>query len=147
MPTLNKDVNLPEEIDLWSEEFITDISHFPAVENVGCNVYLIENNEIACVARIGSLYDGIVRVYLNNDAALERFKDDYAVKVLGAHASFPFNQRTGWYEMGMAADDDISRRGLTIVDKFHFDLGIASKMRYSHIVGYGKLSTIKAPKE
>lgn len=138
--SLNSDNNLPEGIDVLSDEFADDIIRWGSIRRVGYDVYILKDNAILCTAMIGSSYNGHVRVYLNTTEAFEIFKDVEIFKVLGKHGSLPFNSHTGWYEIGMTADeDDDFCIGLAIVDKLYFDLGIASKMRYSHILGYGNL--------
>lgn len=134
----NREYNLPEGVDFYSPEFIQDIFRYPAIGNVGNEVYILRDNAVLCTAHIGSSYMDHVRVYLTSPEALEIFKDDYAVKFLGKHASFPFGINTGFYEFGLNVDDSEDRGvGLTIVDKRDFDWGFASKMRYAHIPGFG----------
>lgn len=132
----NAEYNLPDNVDLYSEQLANDFSRRPAVNNISNGVYILRDNKIVCEAMIGSSYRGIVRVYLKEEG-LEIFKDDYAVRILGKHASFPFHDVTGFYAFGLIGDDPEDRGvGLTIVDKLDFDFGFASRMRYSHIPGF-----------
>lgn len=140
----NKYFNLPEGIDVFSADFATDVARWGTLRGVGEDVYVIKNNEILCTARIGSSYNGHVRIYLNSPEAFEIFKDVEVFKVLGKDGSLPFNQVTGWFEMCMTRDDDDEFcLDLTIVDKLYFDLGISSKMRFGHIPGFGEGRTVR----
>lgn len=134
---MDNEYNLPEGTEILHDTLIKDCAKFPAVE--GCkDIYILKNNEILCSARVGSSYNGQVLVYLENEEALEIFKNDIGVRILGKNAPFPFYEKTGWYVFGRFDEEDEERGvGLTIVDKFAFAFGIASEMRYSHIPGYG----------
>lgn len=132
----NAEYNLPENADFHSDEFILDISRFPAVGKCGEVVYLIKDNAILCTGIVGSTYANKATVYLDNPEALAIFKDDEYVKVLGKNAPFPFDINTGWYMFGIRQESEDRGVGITIVSKTNFDFGIASKMRYGHIPGF-----------
>lgn len=142
MTALLNDYNLPSTVDIYSDAYIKSIGMFPAIENVARDVYIIRNNEIVCTGRVGSSYMGEAIVYLENEEAIEVFKDDALVKSLGRNAPFPFLINAGWYSFGRFDDEDEERGvGLTVVDKFAFDFGIASTLRYAHIAGFGNKMT------
>lgn len=134
----NLEYNLPDGIDFYSQDFVLDLMRYPAVEGTGRDVYILKDNVILCLGRVGSSYRSHVMVYLENQEALEIFRDDEGVKIAGKNAPFPFYDASGWYVFGRITDESEERGiGLTIVDKMAFDLGIASKMRYSHIPSFG----------
>jgi hypothetical protein len=118
-------------------EIDSDYIKHPAIpDNRMDDVYFLKDNRIIGIGSVGSSYMGELVVYLKDQASKDYFAEDFVVKTLGKHAGFRFSRLTGEY-VGTYDDEPSNRAdGVTIVDKFYFDIGFSGD-RYKHIDGYG----------
>lgn len=128
------------EVDMNSER-MRDLTRYPAYASTSMHhgMYFIKDNKIVGKAVVNSTYNNLVRVRIDSSdpATVEFFKDDELVKEIGEYATFRFEMITGTYA-GTHPDEPADRgEGLSVVDAFEFDLGIASRLRYGEIEGFG----------
>lgn len=127
------------EVDENSETML-DLRRYPAVSSssIHSNVFYIKDDKIVGEGKICSFYGADVRVTpLWEDATTAEFFKDAELAHLGTHMTHRFDMITGDY-VGTYPDEPASHgEGIRIVDKFEFQLGIASPLRYGKIEGYG----------
>lgn len=128
------------EINMNSER-MRDLIRYPAVSShtFQNEVYFLKNGKIVGHGVVHSSYNGAFRVGVDktHQETVDFFKDDVPFQTLGEHASWRFDDVTGEY-IGTYTDEDANRgEGLSIVDRWEFDYGYHSKLRYGDIPGFG----------
>lgn len=123
--------------------YLEDLFAYPAINESTQRLYVIHANTIVGEVRIGAkhYYNGlcqVITIYYGEDTPF--WKDDSVVALLGTNTCFKFLSHTGKYRKTYG-DEPIERseymQDFTLVDSMYFDFGLASKLRFGHIPGYG----------